>query len=457
MTSQLQLLNKILQTQDFSSVIMNNLDEDYFFNYVPEFKYIRQHYDKYGKVPDKLSFATVFPEFDFVEVNEPDSFLLQQLMSDYNTSYLANKFNYVKRLIENGKIDEAVKYFTDAAANMRPTVALTSTNLFEDTSRYTRYVDRATGAGQQYIRTGFDELDADLGGIDPENENMIIAARTGIGKTWTLIKMAVTAAQQKLRVGIYSGEMSKDKVGYRIDTLLGGISNRAITRGDPIVMSQYKNFVDHLDALELGPIFVITPEDINGPATVNALETFVAREKLDILFVDQYSLLEDINKAKVMWERVGNISRDIKLLQVKSKIPIISVAQMNRTKSEDENGKKTQDTTQIGLADRIGQDATVVIMLDRDKENDTLTLNVVKARDGGDGKKFTYQADFNSGEFRFIDDNPSPEVAKLLADSYSTTQPAQNAAVSLDNQNTQAALQSAEVPQSVWSNFPWDN
>ena len=46
------------------------------------------------------------------------------------------------------------------------------------------------------------------------------------------------------------------------------------------------------------------------------------------------------------------------------RIPIVSVAQMNRTKSDD--GEK--DTTQIGLSDRIGQDATCVIMLDRERE-----------------------------------------------------------------------------------------
>ena len=47
----------------------------------------------------------------------------------------------------------------------------------------------------------------------------------------------------------------------------------------------------------------------------------------------------------------ANISKDIKNLQVMSRIPIISVSQMNRTKNDDGE----QDTTQIGLSDRIGQ------------------------------------------------------------------------------------------------------
>ena len=39
MTSQLQVINKILQTKDFSLVELNNLTEDFFFNYKTEFNY----------------------------------------------------------------------------------------------------------------------------------------------------------------------------------------------------------------------------------------------------------------------------------------------------------------------------------------------------------------------------------------------------------------------------------
>ena len=73
MTSQLQVLNKILETKDFSLVTLNNLTEDFFYNYKTEFNYIKNHYEKYHKVPDKLTFVSVFPEFDIIDVNEPDN------------------------------------------------------------------------------------------------------------------------------------------------------------------------------------------------------------------------------------------------------------------------------------------------------------------------------------------------------------------------------------------------
>jgi len=420
MTSQLQVLNKILQTKDYSLIELNNLNEDFFFNYRAEFNYIKNHYEKYGKVPDKLTFVAVFPEFDIIEVDEPDSYLIEQLYKDYNSSFIATKFNKIKELIEKDKTDEAVAFLVKSVDNLQQGSAIQSHDLFSDTSRYDRYLERVTNHTKYYISTGFKELDAIIGGLDRENENMVIAARTGIGKTWTLLIMAAAAAKQGLRVGIYSGEMSVDKVGYRLDTILGGIKNNVITRGlDTSVQMQYKQYLDDLksDIYRGGTIKVVTPNDIAGPATVAALRAFVEKEHLDILFIDQYSLLEDTSHAQSAHERVANISKGVKNLQVMKRIPIVSVAQMNRTKNED--GEK--DTTQIGLSDRIGQDATCVIMLDRertyaDKEktqivDDKLIFDITKSRDGGTGK-LVYHADFNTGKFNILDPNEKTDVSR---------------------------------------------
>lgn len=416
MTSQLQVLNKVLQTKDFSLIELNNLTEDFFFNYRAEFNYIKNHYEKYQTVPDKLTFINIFPEFDIIEVTEPDNYLIEQLYKDYNSSFIASRFNQIKKLIEEDKTDEAVAYLVKSVDNLHQGSAIQSHDLLNDTSRYDRYLERVTNHDKYYIRTGFPELDNIIGGLDRENENMVIAARTGIGKTWTLLIMAAAAVQQGLRVGIYSGEMSVDKVGYRIDTIIGGINNNVITRGiDTSVQMQYKDYLENLkngmySKNGRGALKILTPNDIAGPATVAALRAFVDKEHLEILFIDQYSLLEDTSHAQTGHERVANISKAVKNLQVMKRIPIVSVAQMNRTKNDD--GEK--DTTQIGLSDRIGQDATCVIMLDREREylddkktqvkDDKLIMDITKSRDGGTGK-LVYKANFNTGKFIIL--NPS--------------------------------------------------
>ena len=423
MTSQLQVLNKVLQTKDFSLIELNNLTEDFFFNYKAEFNYIKNHYEKYQSVPDKLTFINIFPEFDIIEVTEPDNYLIEQLYKDYNSSFIASRFNQIKKLIEEDKTDEAMAYLVNSVDNLHQGSAIQSHDLLNDTSRYDRYLERVANHDKYYIRTGFPELDNIIGGLDRENENMVIAARTGIGKTWTLLIMAAAAVQQGLRVGIYSGEMSVDKVGYRIDTIIGGINNNIITRGiDTSVQMQYKNYLENLkkgiySKDGRGALKILTPNDIAGPATVAALRAFVEKEHLEILFIDQYSLLEDTSHAQSGHERVANISKAVKNLQVMKRIPIVSVAQMNRTKNDD--GEK--DTTQIGLSDRIGQDATCVIMLDREREyldeqktqvkDDKLIMDITKSRDGGTGK-LVYKANFNTGKFLILNPNDPTDASR---------------------------------------------
>lgn len=224
--------------------------------------------------------------------------------------------------------------------------------------------------------------------------------------TWLLLKSAVAAVEQGLKVGLYSGEMSERKVGYRIDTLISHIPNVAITKGNIEVANEYKRYLDDLPNRFAGSLKVLTPTMIGGPAGVSALRAFVEKEKLDILFIDQHSLLEDDRKAKSPVEKASNISKDLKNLQVIKKIPIIAVSQQNRTSTEDGVGLE-----HIAQADRIGQDSTIVIFFEQ-KEG-LGKMHLIKSRDSENYKTITYQVDFNRGLFTYIDDSQEGEEQRL--------------------------------------------
>lgn len=403
MTSQLQRLNYLLKTKDWSIISSNNIDDKFFSEYKNEFNFIKNHYETYKTRPDQLTFLNVFPDFQLTDVNEPASYLLEQLYKDRNTEYLAYTFNQIKHRLEAGDTDKATDYFRKATENIHIGAAVTSHDFAADTSRFDQYLEMSKDKSKYYISTGFKELDKLIYGIDRRNELRLIAARPGQMKTWTLLKMAVSAAVQGLKVGLYSGEMDKNKCFYRMDTLLNHFNNAAIRHGDLFIEKDYMAYRNNLkDRLKGGAIKVITPNDIAGPANVGALQAFIEKDKLDILFVDQYSLLEDSSGARQPFERVANISKARKNLQVRKQIPIVAVSQMNRTKLGDGSDDSIQDVSQIAMSDRLGQDATCVIMLSR-KDDDKLVLNLVKLRDGASDKKLTYHVDINVGRFDFID------------------------------------------------------
>lgn len=415
MLIQLQVLNKILQTGDTSVLLMNNLTDEFFSDYRNEFEFIKEHINKYGNCPDMTSFVSKFPDFDVIQVNETISYLIDELYTDRNRRKLAKIFNRVRDLLNQDKTEEAMTLYTNAASDIVQSSHLETVDIFHNTSRYDDYVERCNDFDKFYVKTGFKELDDLIGGWDRNEELATIVARPGVGKSWVLQKIAVAAAEQGLTVGIYSGEMSERKVGYRIDTLISHLSNSSIMKGDSNIQTEYKTYMEKLPTMFKGTIKILTPAMINGIAGVTALRAFIEKEKLDILCVDQHSLLEDDRKARNPVEKAANISRDLKNLQVIKKIPIIAVSQQNRESVE--NGPTTAHVSQ---SDRISQDSTILIFLQQ-KEN-VLTLNLVKSRDSGNGAKLQYAIDLNAGIFTFIPDGENESQSEALRREYESTE-----------------------------------
>lgn len=397
---QLQVLNYILDSQDSSMLLVNNLNKEFFSDYVDEYKYIVEHIKNYGNVPDKASFLSKFPNFDIIEVNESPKYLIDKLYDDKNTRALASIFNDIKDNLMSDNLDRAMEIYMSSADTLLKAKHMDSVDILKDTNRYEAYLERCENFDKYYVRTGFKELDEIVGGWDREEELATIVARSNQGKSWVLFKCAVAAVEQGLRVGLYSGEMSERKVGYRVDTLISNISNSAITKGDRSVQNVYKKYLDELPNRFDGCLKVLTPNMIDGPAGVNALRAFIERDKLDILFIDQHSLLEDDRHAKAPFEKAANISKDLKNLQTLKRIPIIAVSQQNRNSTENGVGLE-----HIAQSDRIAQDSTIVLFFEQ--KDGIMTMHLVKSRDSVNMKDLKYNINLNTGTFIYIpeDDN----------------------------------------------------
>jgi replicative DNA helicase len=92
---------------------------------------------------------------------------------------------------------------------------------------------------------------------------------------------------------------------------------------------------------------------------------------------------------------MSNLSKDLRTLQRLKKIPILAASQLNREESED--GPSTKN---ISESDRIGQDATTVLFIERKESNVTLTVG--KARNARTGDKLTYAWNINMGILHYI-------------------------------------------------------
>lgn len=413
---QLQVLNYLLDSKDSSFLLMNNLTKEFFSDYSEEFEFINSHYLSYGKIPDKLTLLAKFPDFDIIEVEETPKYLIDALYEDKNRRDLTVTFNNIRKLLNENNVEAALEEYNKSFDRMSSATHLDSVDILKDTSRYDAYIDKLENLDSYFVTTGLKELDELLGGgWDRQEELATIVARTNMGKTWLLLKSAIAAAEQGLNVGLYSGEMSEDKIGYRVDSLVSHISNGAITHGNDSVRREYTEFIEKLkNGLIKGSLKVLTPAMISGTAGVTALRAFIEKEKLDMLCIDQHSLLDDDRHAKNPVERASNISKDLKNLQVLKRIPIITVSQQNRASTD--NGL---NTTMIAQSDRIGQDSTVVLFFEQ--KDGIMTLSLTKARDVANGKELQYTVNFDKGVFEYMPnslDGTDSSNVESLKDEY---------------------------------------
>jgi len=412
----LQILNKVLQTGDIQLITKNALTEEYFVGYEPEFNFIVDHFNKYGKVPDKATFLDKFNDFNLIEVTETDKYLLDTLYEEHLYYKSVEVVQKVAELLKTNAND-AVEYLHSQLPNLQIATTTEGTDIISQADeRYQIYLEKMNAKNPWYITTGFEELDDILNGWARGEELVVLFARTGQGKSWVLAKTLTHAWQIGNRVGYISPEMSPTKIGYRFDTLFKHFSNRNLVWGreEP----DYEQYINDLKTKE-NPFIVATPLDFQKKITVTKLKHFCQTNKLDILGIDGITYLTDERYKKGDNKTISltNISEDLMALSIELGIPILVVVQSNRGGVKDANSEGTPELENIRDSDGIAQNATKVIALRQTGAG--LEFGIKKHRDGINGGKLIYYWDIDKGQFNYIpssEDAVKPEKRQKKAD-----------------------------------------
>ena len=394
----LQILNRVISTKDISIITDNNLTIDYFLEYEDEYSFIKEHFDNYKNVPDTETFINKFPDFELLEVNESDRYLVDAIREEYLYSKSVPVIKKAAELLKSDS-NEASRYLQSELVNLTPNYTTPYVDIIHSNSRVEMFEDKSNNKDKWFIPTGFEELDDIIYGWQCGEEFVVIFARTGIGKSWVLVKTVQHAWEIGKNVGYVSPEMSADKIGYRFDTLNNHFSNMALVRGDKskVSIDEYRQYNEKL-AEHNNSILVSTPMDFNKQVTVGKLRTFVQANNLDMLAIDGITYMTDerYKRGDNKTTSLTNISEDLMELSCELKIPILVVVQSNRGGTE----KDTPDLEDIRDSDGIAHNATKVISLNQKEE--ALVMKIKKNRDGKIGDKLTYLWDIDLGEFTWM-------------------------------------------------------
>ena len=368
---QLQILSYVLQNKSMDIIENNFLTEDYFTEYLEEFRFIQNHVREYKNVPDKATFLSRFSDIELVEVTETERYLIDTIREEHLYSQSVPMLHRMAELLKTDS-NAAAEYMSSHIEQLQPNYGLGGTDIIsQGEERLKQYRERRDNKDKWFFESGFKELDEIIHGIQREEEFLVIYARTNQGKSWVLGKICSHVWQTGFNVGYISPEMSANSIGFRFDTLFNHFSNKSLMWGsNDVDEDAYESYLKDLKQKQ-NKFIVATPSDFRGALTVSKLKQWIKQYKLDLIAIDGITYLTDERgkKGDNQSTTLTNISEDLMSLSIEMHVPVLAVVQANRTGVIQGEEDGTPELESIRGSDGISHNASKVLSIRQDRKS----------------------------------------------------------------------------------------
>jgi replicative DNA helicase len=223
------------------------------------------------------------------------------------------------------------------------------------------------GAGLRGLPTGFSDLDNILAGLQ-KSDLIILAARPSLGKSALALNIGLNIAiNQKIPVGIFSLEMSKDQVVDRLISAISSIDLWRLRTGRLSHEGERNDFTiiqNALGILSEAPIYI---DDTPSPTVlqIKAMARRLQAEKgLGLVIIDYLQLIEPLNPTASPVQQVSENSRALKALARELDIPVLVISQLSR--AVEQRSPQIPRLADLRQSGTIEQDADVVLFIYRE-------------------------------------------------------------------------------------------
>lgn len=252
------------------------------------------------------------------------------------------------------------------------------------------------------IASGFYDLDNLLaGGFYPE-DLIVLGGRPSMGKSLLACSMAYqVAAMHQMPTLIFSLEMSADAIVQRYVSNLAQIEATRLRQGK-IRAGEWARVAQATDTLSQVPVLIDdTPCPSVEQIRSKVRATISQYKGLKLVVIDYLQLMVDGGDSRLV-QRLGEITRQLKLLARECKVPILLLSQLNR--GVEERSDKRPFQSDLRDSGRIEEDADLILFCYREQyynpsttERGLMEVICTKQRNGPTGTvKLLFDGAFNS-------------------------------------------------------------
>ncbi len=182
------------------------------------------------------------------------------------------------------------------------------------------------------ISTGYTELDRMTAGLQP-GDLIVVAGRPSMGKTTLALNIGENAAIAAGKaVAVFSMEMSREQLAFRMISSLGRVDQGHMRTG-MFGDEDWARINGAIAQMKSAPLY-IDDSGALSPTEVRARARRLAREHKDglgLIVVDYLQLMQVPGNKENRATEISEISRSLKALAKELRVPVIALSQLNRS------------------------------------------------------------------------------------------------------------------------------
>jgi replicative DNA helicase len=347
------ILTHILLNKQGTETIFSRISAEMFYS--SDYKIIYQAIFDLKKNSIEINFDTVCNALDVTNVKKKYiydySFLLTELVNQ--STKVGELESYLILLLEKYlrrklilSIEKISKLAYDNSLSLENIFDQAEQLLFDVTQKKTNLgllpasevlletfldLEKRSKQGQLIgVPSGFFDLDLLTQGFQ-KSDLIIIAGRPSMGKTAFALSIARNVADlQPFPVVVFSLEMSRNQIIYRLLSNESGISNSKLRSGI-IKSNEWRLISKAINSLSDLNIYIDDKSDINISDIKIKLTNLKLRfGSLGIIIIDYLQLISDIQVKDSRVQELSRITRNLKLLAKEFNVPIIVLSQLSR-------------------------------------------------------------------------------------------------------------------------------
>ncbi|GAB6168768.1 replicative DNA helicase [Clostridium carnis] len=214
------------------------------------------------------------------------------------------------------------------------------------------------------VGSGIRDLDAKTSGFQ-KGDMVLIAARPSMGKTTFSLNIAENAALREGKsVVIFSLEMSKEQLAYKLLCSEANVDMLKLRTGN-LDDDDWERIARATGPLSKAKIFIDDTAGLSVMEMRSKCRKIKMEHGIDMILIDYLQLMSGSSGSESRQQEVSEISRSIKALAKEMSCPVIALSQLSR--APEQRADHRPMLSDLRESGSIEQDADVVMFLYRDE------------------------------------------------------------------------------------------